>query len=112
MAYRSGPPTRPGTDKLIIGVGWRAYINWSPASDAGTRPLPMTDGFGNQIGNDLVDGQEVEIVSWQPRSRAGLSYQVRRISDGSAWWIAAKFLRRRPVRDATAEDALSAAPEP
>jgi hypothetical protein len=83
---------------LIIGVGSRAYVNWSPATGDPARSVPMVDGAGNQIGNDLVDGQEVEILSWQPRSRAGLSYQIRRISDGSDWWIAAKYLRRGPTR--------------
>jgi hypothetical protein len=32
--------------------------------------------------NDLADGQEVEIASWRPRWRDGLSYQIRRLSDG------------------------------
>ena len=94
MAYRSVPAARPAKNELIIGVGWRAYINWSSVPGRTEQPVPMIDAAGNQIGNDLVDGQEVEIVSWQPRSRTGLSYQVRRISDGTDWWIAAKYLRR------------------
>jgi hypothetical protein len=101
MAYgSSGPAGRPAKNELIIGVGSRAYVNWSPAAGEIQRPVPMTDGAGNQISNDLVDGQEVEILSWRPRSRAGLTYQVRRLSDGSDWWIAARYLRRRSTRNA------------
>ncbi len=54
----------------------------------------MIDASGTAVANDLADGQEVEIVSWRPRSRDGLSYQIRRLSDGSEWWITATFLRR------------------
>jgi hypothetical protein len=105
MAYQSSPPARPAKNELIIGVGWHAYINWSPSAGDVGRPVPMTDGGGNQIGNDLVDGEEVEIVSWRPRSRAGLAYQIRRLSDGSDWWIAARYLRRGATRVAAAEHA-------
>jgi hypothetical protein len=54
----------------------------------------MTDAAGKAIANDLADGQEVEIVSWRPRSRDGVAYQVRRSTDGSEWWIAVAYLRR------------------
>jgi hypothetical protein len=108
MTYRHGPATRPAKNELIIAVGWRAYINWSPAPGETRQPVPMIDGSGNPIGNDLVDGQEVEILSWLPRSRAGLSYQVRRISDGTDWLIAAKYLRRRLARGPAAEHAPAA----
>jgi hypothetical protein len=101
MGYRSLPSVRPAKNELIIGVGWHAYINWSPANHEMERSVPMTDGLGKQIGNDLVDGQEVEIVSWRPRSGAGLAYQVRRLSDGTDWWVAAQYLRRLPTRSAT-----------
>ena len=57
----------------------------------------MTDGAGAAVFNDLTDGQEVEILSWRPRSREGLSYQIRRLSDGSEWWLAATYLRRLAV---------------
>jgi hypothetical protein len=53
------------------------------------------DKAGKVIGNDLVDGQEVEIVSWQPRAREGVAYQIRRRTDGSEWWIAVTYLRRQ-----------------
>jgi hypothetical protein len=54
----------------------------------------MIDKAGKAIANDLADGQEVEIVSWRPRAREGVAYQVRRRTDGSEWWIAAAYLRR------------------
>jgi len=54
----------------------------------------MTDGAGKPIANDLTDGQELEIVSWRPRARDGVAYQVRRSTDGSEWWIAVDYLRR------------------
>jgi hypothetical protein len=98
MGYRNSLPGRPAKNELIIGVGWHAYIDWSPAAGEIDRPVPLTDDSGNQIGNDLVDGQEVEIVSWRPRSRVGPAYQIRRLSDGSNGWIAAKYLRRGATR--------------
>jgi hypothetical protein len=54
----------------------------------------MTDAAGKPIVNDLADGQEVEIVSWRPRAREGVAYQVRRSTDGSEWWISVEYLRR------------------
>ena len=68
----------------------------------------MTDDSGAPLGNDLSDGQEVEILSWRPRSREGVSYEVRRLSDGSEWWIAATYLRRRAAAALT-ESALAGA---
>lgn len=96
MAFRSAAPARRAKNELVVGVGWRAYVNWSPPVGQPKCPVPMTDVTGKVLGNDLTDGQEVEIVSWRPRSREGLSYQVRRISDGRVWWIAATYLRRLP----------------
>jgi hypothetical protein len=94
MAYRNSPAPRLAKNELVLGVGWHAYVNWSPPAGHSWRPVPMTDGAGAQVRNDLVDGQEVEILSWRPRSRDGLAYQIRRLSDGSEWWIAATYLRR------------------
>jgi len=64
------------------------------------------DGFS--LESDLADGQEVEILSWQPRSRVGLLYEIRRIADGREWWLAAAHLRRtskstQPASPVTAE---------
>src|SRR5262245_8504915 len=110
MPYRSpASGVRPAKNELIIGVGWHAYVNWSHAPGGTKRPVPMNDDCGNPIANDLIDGQEVEILSWRPRSRGGLSYQVRRLSDGSDWWIAARYLRRRPTR---MPDTAAHAPDP
>lgn len=96
--------------EFVHAVGWRAYINWAALAGPGERQVPMVDGAGAQIGNDLVDGQEVEILSWRPRSREGLAYQVRRISDGTEWWIASTYLRRTPIAaPVVAEGAVPAA---
>jgi len=59
--------------------------------------VPLTDANGQPLANDLADGQQVEIVSWRPRSREGLLYQVRRLTDGSEWWIGAHCLRRQAL---------------
>jgi len=94
MGYRNSPAPRRAKNELVLGVGGRAYVNWSPPADQPRRPVPMVDGSGVALINDLADGQEVEILSWRPRSRDGLSYQIRRLTDGSEWWIAATYLRR------------------
>lgn len=99
----SKPATRRDKNELVLAVGWRAYVNWAQASgQQRSRPVPLTDASGKPLNNDLIDGQEVEILSWLPRSREGLTYQIRRLSDGSEWWIPSLYLRRLP--QAKAED--------
>lgn len=68
------------------------------------------DVNGKPLANDLIDGQQVEIVSWRPRSREGLVYQIRRVADGSEWWIGAQYLRRQPAPQAVARSVESSAP--
>jgi len=98
MIYGKSSPPRRAKNDLIVGVGWRAHINWLPPVDEPVRSLPMTDTSGQIVENDLADGDEVEILSWRQRSRAGVAYQIRRLRDGSEWWIAASYLRRGRVR--------------
>jgi len=61
----------------------------------------MTDRTGQPMANDLIDGQEVEILSWRPKAREGVTYQVRRTADGSEWWIGVGYLRRAREPDPT-----------
>ena len=100
MGFRSAPSARSNSrhdkNQLVLGVGSHAYVNWAQPLGQPNRPVPMLDATGRPLANDLSDGQEVEIVSWRPRSRDGLSYQIRRISDRTEWWIAATYLRRGP----------------
>ena len=67
------------------------------------------DADGKPLPNDLVDGQQVEIVSWRPRSREGLVYQIRRLADRSEWWIGAQYLRRQAVADSVVEASVAVA---
>ena len=90
-------PRRP-KNAPVFGIGWHAFVNWPQPAGQTPRPVPMTDATGKPIGNDLADGQELEIVSWRPRAREGVAYQVRRSTDSSEWWIAVEYLRR--VRNA------------
>jgi hypothetical protein len=90
--FGSGP--RPTKNELVVGVGSRAFVNWRPADGTAAEGVPMLDGSGARLANDLADGEEVEILSWLPRSRDGLSYQIRRLRDGGEWWIASTYLRR------------------
>jgi hypothetical protein len=76
-------------------------VHWPLPAGHIRGPVPLTDASGNALPNDLADGQEVEILSWRPRSREGLTYQIRRLGDGSEWWIGAAYLRRqRQAEDA------------
>jgi len=97
------PPSRPAPRRAknepIFCVGWRAFVHWPLRGLQAPGPVPLTDANGKPLANDLVDGQQVEILSWRPRSREGLVYQVRRMTDGSEWWIGAHYLRRQPVAD-------------
>jgi hypothetical protein len=108
----SKPAVRRAKNEPVLSVGGHACVNWPQPAAQPPRPVPMTDATGKPLANDLTDGQEVEIVSWRPRSREGLAYQIRRLSDGSEWWIAAVYLRRLRAAQAGAdgESALHALP--
>ncbi|MBP1685136.1 MAG: hypothetical protein H6Q33_1279 [Deltaproteobacteria bacterium] len=92
----------------VFSIGRYAFVNWPRAAGRAPSPVPTTDGAGMPIANDLVDGQEVEIVSWRPRAREGVAYQVRRNTDGSEWWLAVTYLRRlREVPPLVEADAVA-----
>ena len=69
-------------------------MNWPQAVGSVAQPVPAMNRDGMSLDSDLADGEEVEILSWQPRSRGGLLYEIRRVGDGREWWIAAAHLRR------------------
>jgi len=107
MAFgKSHPISRPAPrrtkDTPVFCVGWRAFVHWPRGSAHTSGPVPLTDSDGKFLPNDFVDGQPVEILSWRPRSRDGVLYQIRRIADGSEWWIGAQHLRRQAVAEAVA----------
>ena len=94
--YAAKAPSRK-KGGVVLCVGWRVFVHSpSPALPAG-RDIPLTDVNGNALPNDLADGQQVEILSWRPRSRDGLLYQIRRVADGREGWIPAQHLRREAV---------------
>ncbi len=92
----------------VFCVGWKVFVH-SPADGAMVAPLLVTDPEGRPRDHDLADGQQVEILSWRPRSRESVLYQIRRIADGSEWWIAGRHLRPKMV--APVEVAAAAAKE-
>jgi hypothetical protein len=98
MIYGRSSPVQRSKKELIVGVGWHAHVNCSRPTGEPLRSVPSTDSSGQIVENDLADGDEVEILSWRQRSRAGVAYQIRRLSDGSEWWIAASYLRRERLR--------------
>jgi hypothetical protein len=75
----------------VFCVGRHVFVDWRPRQVADMVPATTRDGA--PLDNDLEDGQEVEILSWQPRSSRGLLYEIRRVGDDSEWWIAAAHLR-------------------
>jgi hypothetical protein len=103
MAFDNLPPSKPAPRRAknepILGVGWRVYVNCSRLAGR----VPLVDAGGNPLANDLADGDEVEVMAWQPRAREGLSYQIRRLRDGSEWWIAAVYLRRLRAAQSSVE---------
>ena len=114
MAFDNLPPSKPvprrARTEPIFCVGWRAFVHWPLRGPQTVGPVPIMDLNGKPLVNDLIDGQQVEIVSWRPRSREGLVYQIRRVADGSEWWIGAQYLRRQPAAEAGAQSAVSIAP--
>ena len=90
----SKPVPRRVSSAPVFSIGGQAFVNWPQPPGAAPTPVPMVDGAGKSLPNDLVDGQQVEILSWSPKAREGVTYQVRRRSDGSEWCVAAPYLRR------------------
>jgi hypothetical protein len=88
------PSTRLDKNELILSVGWHAFINSPGSAGRRSEPVPINDSRGEAIANDLVDGQEVEILAWHPHASQGLAYQIRRLTDGKVWWLRAVYLRR------------------
>ena len=78
----------------VFCVGWRAFVHWPRQGIETHGPVPAMDASGQPLVNDLADGEPVEILAWQPRSRDGVLYQIRRVADESEWWIRAQHLRR------------------
>jgi len=74
----------------VFCVGRRAFVHWPDGTGVA---VPAMDRSGNLRENDLCDGEEVEILSWQPGSSRGLLYQVQRVADGGEWWLADGHLR-------------------
>lgn len=99
MAYDNLPASKPAPRRkktdAVFCVGWRAFVNWRPRG-LKTTPVPMRDTEGRPMLNDLVDGQPVEILSWRPRASEGTLYQIRRLADGTEWWIGSQYLRKQP----------------
>lgn len=89
----SKPAARRAKNAPVFCVGRYVFVNWPQPRGAAPSPVPMIDGGGKPIANDLVDGEEVEIVSWRPGAREGVTYQIRRRSDGCEWWIPVEYLR-------------------
>jgi hypothetical protein len=99
MAFNNPPRVRAWARRAkaehVFCVGWHAFVHWPHRAGQPLGPVPLWDATGQALANDLADGQEVEIVSWRPRACEGATYQVRRVTDGTEWWIAATYLRRQ-----------------
>jgi len=82
-SYRVRLPLRAGGP--IFAVGRRVYVG-APAG----RParLTSTDDSAGDVLTSLVDGTEVEILAWRPRS-SGTLYRVRSTRAGVEGWLAA-----------------------
>jgi hypothetical protein len=95
----SKPSRRRDPVGAVFCVGHRVFVHWPAQS---TKGVPAFDREGSPKQNDLRDGQEVEILSWQPASRIGTLYEVRRSCDGAEWWLGNTHLRATaaPVADA------------
>jgi hypothetical protein len=106
MAFSNLPMARASTRRAkpehVFCVGWHAFVHWPQRAGQPLGPVPLRDAAGRILANDLADGQEVEIVSWRPRAREGVTYQIRRLTDGTEWWIGATYLRRGRQANASA----------
>ncbi len=100
MAFETTPTSKPSGGRPsknsrrpkgpVFCVGWHAFVNWPSSA---TNGVPALDRAGASFTNDLVDGDKVEILSWQPRSSHGLIYEIRRVADRTECWLSAAQLR-------------------
>jgi hypothetical protein len=105
----SRPAPRRPKNAPVFCVGWRAFVHWPLRGPQTPGPVPLIDGNGQPLDNDLIDGQQVEILSWRPRSREGLVYQVRRTADGKELWIGAQYLRKQAMAEPVEEPLVRSA---
>jgi len=102
VAYYRAPAAKSGPhalkNELLVPVGWHAFVNWPQKSGERATSVPLAIAESSGTTNDLCDGQEVEILAWRPFASGGLSYQIRRLSDSSEFWVRALYLRT--LRDA------------
>jgi len=97
MAYYRTPAAKspaPWKNELLLAVGWRAFVNHPHSKGERATPVPLSPTGTNAAVNDLSDGQEVEVLAWRPAATGGLSYQIKRLSDGSEFWLRALYLRK------------------
>jgi hypothetical protein len=106
MAYYRAPAAKSAPhalkNELLVPVGWHAFVNWPQKTGERATSVPLANNTESASANDLSDGQEVEILAWRPFASGGLSYQIRRLSDSSEFWVRALYLRKmrdtpRPV---------------
>jgi hypothetical protein len=92
MAFYKTRPTsdNPQKNQILVPIGWHAFVN-GPQELRQNIVTMHADGVATP--NNLTDGDEVEILGWRPRTRDGIAYQIRRLSDGHAWGIGAPILR-------------------
>ena len=102
MSGKNKSTARLAKGELVLCIGRHAFVNGTEETKRLRTGIPATDVGGRSVSNDLVDGQEVEIVAWRPYARGGLSYQVRRLSDSRECWVLAIYLRRTAMVEAIA----------
>jgi len=87
-SFRKTSPTRAGA--FVLAVGHRVHV---ARSEGGPVRVALTDDAGAKPLGSLADGNQVEILAWQPRG-AGTRYRVRSLDDGLEGWLAVGNLRR------------------
>jgi hypothetical protein len=106
-SFRSAPqPSSSGGRKKdpVFPMGGHAYINAASSDQTEQQTVPLSDKNGLPLDNDLRDGEEVEILGWNPRSIGGLAYEVRRLTDKREWWVRSQYLRTSSERARVAKE--------
>jgi len=87
-------------NQLVLAVGRRAWLQLPPTGAASGDFVPFGVKPGTPHGHELMDGQEVEIISWRPSDPHGLCYQIQRRSDRREWWTRSTCLRTSATQGA------------
>ena len=99
---RTSSKPRTRKTELLVSIGGHAFVDMPNGGNGQDPNPPINDSHGQPLSNDLCDGEEVELLAWNPRFPGGLAYQIRRLGEKQEWWLHARYLRTAKLAEPVA----------